>query len=41
MISIKSCKSTNDKYLEFINSHTEATNKCIPIKIKKKKRVLW
>ena len=39
--SIKSCKSTNDKYLAFVDSHAEATKKFIPIKIKEKKRVPW
>ena len=37
--SIKSCKSTNDKYLAFVDSHAEAIKKFIPIKIKEKKRV--
>ena len=39
--SIKSCKSTNEKYLAFVDSHAEATKKFIPIKIKEKKRVPW
>ena len=39
--SIKSCKSTNDKYLAFVDSHAEATKKFIPITIKEKKRVPW
>ena len=30
-------KSTNDKYLVFVDSHAEATKKFIPIKIKKRK----
>ena len=34
--SIKSCKSTNDKYSAFVDSHAEATKKFIPIKIKEK-----
>ena len=36
--SIKSCKSTNYKYLAFVDSHAEATKKFIPIKLKEKKK---
>ena len=29
---LRPLKSTNDKYLAFVDSHAEATNKFIPIK---------
>ena len=39
--AVKNCKTANEKYIEFVNAHTESTKKNIPLKTKFKKRVPW
>ena len=39
--AVKTCKTTNEKYIAFVNAHTESTKKHIPLKAKFKKRVPW
>ena len=39
--AVKTCKTTNEKYIAFVNARTESTKKYIPLKAKFKKRVPW
>ena len=39
--AVKTCKTTNEKYIAFINAHTDSTKKHIQLKATFKKRVPW